>query len=176
MHVAYVHSDSKHEYNSGEWRVTLPYLALQRSRRHRAVIVTLPEFADCHPITVRLIEPADVLVIQRNAVGEILPAIQYWRSRGKTVVVDVDDAYEHLDPTNAAWRFWLNGEHGGRKIDPLPVVQLRQAMSMASGVTAPAPWLVNDYAAHNARLLPNYTDTSLYRMREPRNDGEVRVL
>ena len=56
-----------------------------------------------HPAVQKKIGAGDVLVFQRNAImPEVWAAMAYWRALGKIVVIDLDDMYEGLPPSNPA--------------------------------------------------------------------------
>ena len=94
MNVLYVWSDLDVEYNCSWYRCHSPYLALKRAGYDVSIIFD-QQWAANGPDAQRLSERADLILFQRNCWLADFGAIIYWRSRGKVVVLDFDDAY-HL--------------------------------------------------------------------------------
>jgi glycosyltransferase involved in cell wall biosynthesis len=49
---------------------------------------------------------SDILIIERNFFGDILPAITFWRVRNKPMMAVFDDAYHIITKDNPAYSFW----------------------------------------------------------------------
>lgn len=184
MNITYVYADSPAEWNSAEWRIAVPARAFnRRPKRYRATLVHMDDFANRTAVARYACESADVLVLQRNIFPNTWPAIDYWKARGKTVIVDVDDGYAQMTPDNVAYQFWFKGlihtDKGPQNLEPVPVAMYPECVGHTHGVSCAAPALVRDWEAlgHKARLVPNYADLSIYEgvKRTRGNDGEFWV-
>src|SRR5690606_32544681 len=79
MKIVYVVSDSPEEWNSAEWRCAIPARAIQSTRQHQATLIRIDHFAYHTPEAMAVCAEADIIVIQRNAFGPVLQAMQYWK-------------------------------------------------------------------------------------------------
>lgn len=169
MNIVYVLADSKHEWNSSEWRCAVPYRAFRkRPKRYRADMLHINDFAEKTPWAENVLSASDVIVLQRNVFPNTWPAIDYWRERGKTLLTDVDDGYAQMTPDNVAYPFWFQGrmmDAQGNPVyqKPTPIEIYPACVAKTHGVTCAAPYLVTDWAAHKSRLVPNYADLSIYQ-------------
>lgn len=172
MKVVYIFADNEKEWNSSEWRCAVPARAINRTRLHRAELISLDEFARSTLAAQAACELADLLVVQRNLLGPVLSAIQHWKARDKIVIADFDDAYHLMSPTNAGYAYWGQGlirELGpdGRvvhhKIDPLPLTQFKWGLRLVDGATVPSRRLADDWRAYtDIRYVPNYIELEKY--------------
>ena len=149
MNLVYVYADTEREWNCSEWRCAVPARALQRTGRHTASLLSLQDFAAGGPAARAACDAADVIVVQRNLFGPVLSAMQHWKARGKTVVVDFDDAYDLMPPTNPSYRFWhagLSTAPDGReeRLSPEPLKQFQWGLRLAHGATVPSRRLGDD--------------------------------
>ena len=156
MNILFVAADSIQEWNSSEWRMAIPCRALQRLPGHGAAIINTEQFEAS--IRERSAEGAmvgqvDVIMYQRNMATEgAFKAANYWRNAGKAIVVDIDDGYTLLPPTNFAYRYWY--ENGGDKIN-----NLKRMVPLMDGVSSPSKVILKDWqelGAQNTYHLPNY--------------------
>ena len=114
-----------------------------------------------HPGVQRQIGAADVLIFQRNVlIKEVWDAMSYWRALGKTVVVDLDDHYPGLLPSNPAFPYWILNKPG---IEPHPVAGLEEGLRRAHALTSPSKVILKDWE-HVVRgfFLPNWTRRAWY--------------
>ena len=94
MNILYFIADGPNEYNSSRWRVSSPYNAInKRNWKHKARIASSKIWMDQTDEAKELWQWADLISIQRVGIDKSIPAIKYWRSRGKAVVIDYDDDY-----------------------------------------------------------------------------------
>jgi glycosyltransferase involved in cell wall biosynthesis len=170
MHILYVFADNPQEWNCSEWRCAVPARAINRSGRHSAGMLSLAEFGEQTAAAHAACLPADVIVVQRNLIGGVLPAIQHWKARGKTIVADFDDAYNWMEPTNPAYRYWVLGQRvldDGKKviqIDPPPLTQFKWGLRLVHGATVPSLRLAGDWQEYvSVHYLPNFIDLSRYQ-------------
>lgn len=181
MRVLYVFADSPVEWNCSEWRCAIPARALNRSGRHAARLLSLVEFAQESPRAREDGDWADVIVVQRNLVGPVLAAIERWQARGKPVLVDFDDAYHLIPPSNPAYGYWRLGRPlvldgpPPPPIYPPPLEQFRRGLRLVDGATVPSRRLAADYRdLARIELVPNYLDLEVYReVPRPEHEGIV---
>jgi hypothetical protein len=92
---------------SGWYRCWLPAEALADRRGHATAVVgecgILDDGRICGFDNGELLEPADVVVIQRPFQADSPRIIARARAAGQGVIVDVDDHYDGLDPRNQAF-------------------------------------------------------------------------
>ncbi len=114
-------------------------------------------------ISMREIEMADVVVVARAAKPDAHEAIRIARTQGKRVIVDLDDDFWHIDPSNiAAHRFWnakmLRGlEYALEMADAVTVASFGLAQVVRDKITRPAKVHVVENALH-AGWLSNPRD------------------
>jgi hypothetical protein len=94
MNIVFVFADSLADWNSSEWRCVVPTRAINRSKRNSAQMLSITEFAENLPPAQAVCRRADVIVVQRQLIGQVLQAIQHWKARDKVVIADFDDAYD----------------------------------------------------------------------------------
>jgi glycosyltransferase involved in cell wall biosynthesis len=164
--VAYVYADSPEEWNSSEWRCSVPARAINHSGRHKAALLGIEDFADNTGQAVEICSQADLIVVQRNLFGPVLSAIQYWKARDKVVVVDFDDAYNLMHKSNLNYRFWSQGvprQPGMPKMEPAPLTQFKWGLRLSHAATVPSKRLADDWQAFTEmHYLPNYIDLKNY--------------
>lgn len=171
MKIVYVYADSKLEWNCSEWRCAVPVKAIQRSGRHQADMLGIQSFSENSTEAQNLCMDADVIVIQRNLFGPVLPAIQRWKARDKVVVADFDDAYHLMPATVKNSEFWNLGklpvgpgnEDGKLRMNPPPITQFKWGLRMVHGATTPSRVLADDWRDFTETYyLPNYFDLERY--------------
>lgn len=109
---------------------------------------------------------ADVVVLQRVTHAYMAQAVGVMRSKGITVIVDVDDDLSSIHPSNPAWAVHRPGAglHSWHN--------LALACRSASLVTVSTPELLRVYAKHGRGVvLPNYLPDMYYGL--PRVDSDV---
>jgi len=188
MKIVYLPADSDQEWNSSEWRMAVPCRAINRSGSglHQAVMFHLSDFSNSSGSILDALEWADVIVVQRNTFGPVLAAMDFWKMKGKAIVMDFDDAFDRMHPTNVAYEFWNDGiiKHknpdGSTAVEyvkPAPIFQLRQGIKKAHLLTTPSERLCRDWQDTGTKTiyLPNYIDLERYPILEPPKDGLVRL-
>lgn len=169
MRFLFVYADNPLEWNSSEWRCLMPARAINRTGRHSANLVYIGEFVENPPDVHALCDSADVIVVERNLVGPVLAAINYWKARGKVVLANFDDAYDLVPVDNPAYGYWMRGEsknlqgQARQTIDPLPIEQFKWGLRLVDGAVVPSRRLAADWQAHTSvHYLPNYPETWRY--------------
>ncbi len=168
MKIVYVHPDRVETANAFQLRCAIPTRAINRTGRHAAVLLRDKDFAANTVHTRRLCESADIIIIQRNLYGSILTAAKHWIERHKTVVADIDEAFQFLSPGNDDYLLWHLGWAKqsnliSGKIEPPPLAQFKQGLRQVHAATTPSQRLVDDWSKYtNVYFLPNYIDLNFY--------------
>lgn len=174
MNILYVFADTESEWNCSEWRCVMPHNAINLLEGSSADMVGITQWVQPDEKILKACEKADVHFIQRLALGQSMAWIEEWKSKGKTVVVDVDDCYHYMPKTARAYPFWIEGkvkieeERGkppreGQMLVP-GIEQLEWGIRIVHAVTSPSKLILNDWKPHNKHgfLIPNYIDTERY--------------
>lgn len=173
MNIIYVYADQPHEWNCSEWRCAVPARAIQRTGRHRAWMLSIQDFSQNTPEAQEVCGQADVIVVQRNLFGQVLSAMQHWKARDKTIIVDFDDAYNLMHPSNGAYEFWIEGlvHRNGKpvqKMEPPPLTQFKWGLRLAHAAAVPSKRLADDWQSYTEMIyVPNYIDLDQYKNATP---------
>ena len=187
MNILYFIADGPNEYNSSRWRVSSPYNAInKRDWKHKARIASSKIWMDQTDEAKELCQWADLISIQRVGIDKSIPAIKYWRSRGKAVVIDYDDDYFRINKSNAAFKFWGEGMvditvNDGHKFQtPMnthPVVQFIEGLKSCTAATMPSELLARDARAFtDSFFIPNYIEKSLYPVRNKKELDPNKIV
>ena len=173
MKIVYVYTDSPEDWNSSEWRCAVPARAINRTKRHSAVLLNLNEFSANSQESNEACSSADIIVIQSNLIGPVLSAIQHWKARDKVLIADFDDAYNLMLSTNPNYPYWSKGIKSKRQpngttirgqIDPPPVTQFKWGLKLVHAATVPSLRLADDWREYtDVYHLPNYIDLEKYQ-------------
>jgi len=186
VNVTYVYADKPHEWNSAEWRAAIPARALNRTKRHRAKLISVQEFAEQAPPATYACEDADAIILQRSLMPEAVPASYRWAWQGKPIIVDVDDGYPQITPEHPAFDFWHRGlikGPDGQVIHRLPrpaIHDMADGLRRVKGITAPNKLILSDWlqaVGVRGAYLPNYIPVKPYlsavKTRSPEFDRTV---
>lgn len=103
-----------------------------------------------HPKIQEILGMADILIYQRNVIApEVWASMDYWRALGKIVLVDIDDHYPNLPPSNPAHKFWIRNSLG---MDPNPIELFKTGLEHAHGLIAPSKIILKDWE----KVVPGY--------------------
>ena len=166
MNVVYVLTETPQPWNASEWRCAIPAKAIQRTGVHEAGLINLAEFSDGSPREKKLCAAADLIVIDRHLFGPVLERVQYWKSQGKTVIVDFDAATQLL-PNFIANANSNNAHQMNRLIEtktlPSLATQFKIGLRLVDGATVSTYPLANDWQSlTNMQVLPDYIDIDKY--------------
>jgi len=180
MHFIYLYADSDTEWNCAEWRCLSPSSAINAEHeagrtKCTAQLFHMPSALDwSHPQVQGKLGRADVLVFQRNAIiPDVWAAMDYWRALGKIVVIDVDDHYPHLPPSNPAHGYWIRNM---LELNPPPIEALTEGMRHADALTSPSKVILEDWS-HVIRgyWLPNWTRRLWYEPIQQKPIGKADI-
>lgn len=174
MNVLFVESDSWKEYNSSYWRCIVPAKGLKLHGINSAVC-RIEEWVERDPKSQSYVlsEASDLIIIQRNLFLDMMPEVFYWQTRGKSVVVDYDDAYSFMDdetgsPSVDFWKRSILKTDDGKetKLDPSPLDCIKRGSAVCGVVTAPSKLICDDWK-DVAKVIhfPNYIDADLYNIK-----------
>lgn len=100
----------------------------------------------------------DAAVFQRPMRPELLDAMAALQRRGVAVIVEIDDHFDALHPSNPAWG------------QPRQVAVLRRACRSADLVTVTTPALAEHYGRHGrVAVLPNCVPAAYLQVHSPRS-------
>jgi len=173
LKVLYVYADSKEEWNCSEWNCIIPTKAINRTKNHTANAIYINEFIENTENSQKLCSEADIIVVERNYFGDTLTIIQFWKSRGKTVIGIFDDAYDIMHHENISYRFWTHGEVNlkdpeGKEVKgtmkPHPLTQFKWGHNILKGLQVPSVNLQKDWSKYNPNTyyVHNYLDIEKY--------------
>lgn len=185
MNITYVYADSKEEWNCSEWRCAIPARAINRHGRHVARLLDIQSFANNTPEAQSVCSGSDLIVIQRNLFGPVLPAIQRWKARDKVVIADFDDAYDLIPPQVKNYEFWMDGLIPHEKpdqtiewvhINPPPITQFKWGLRLAHAATVPSNVLVEDWCSYTNMInIPNYIELERYSSITPQPHSGIII-
>ena len=205
MNVLYIFADTIQQRNSMVWRCEFPYVAINATSPetgHYAKLVLVTDIgagkADDQ------IAWADVIVVQRNLIREILVMGYTWMRRGKRVILDLDDGYQYIPHTIWTAAYWKDGqevveeevkqEDNGKawtrpdvstKISKKkmlgydPITELNFGIKLASAVSAPSEVICADHAplARKTLFVPNYPIVKPYvdALKNKKPSDKIRI-
>lgn len=161
MHILHVYADSPSEWNCSQWRCLTPSNGVNSVPEQGLTmkLVHVSGFLDyLNPAIQDIVAKADLIVFQRNIVSpEAYNSMQYWRSMGKPVLVDLDDAYHILPWSNPAHKFWLEIQDG------VALQALENGLMHSDGLVAPNRLLLYDWRhVVDGYYLQNFADQDFW--------------
>jgi len=181
MHYIFLYADSPSEWNCSEWRALSPSNSINAEHAagrtpHTAQLFHLPSALNwSHPEVQKKVGLGDVLIFQRNCIApEVWNAMDYWRALGKLVVVDLDDGYPLLPPSNPAFTYWIRNIND---MNPDPVTALEEGLRHADALISPGKVILQDWA-HVVRgyWIPNWTRRAWYTGLQQKPMGAPDVI
>jgi hypothetical protein len=159
--------------------------AINRTGLHLAHVIDLDSFIKNTPEAHKICVRSDVLIIYRYLHGPILKAIQYWKAREKRIVVDFDQAINHLTPDMPDYSFWLEGapltsnsgiDFPEKPIDPIPLEQFKWGLGTVDAATVASARLADDWSQFtNIYELPDYLNTCHYPVSDRAHEDEIWI-
>jgi len=163
LHIVYLFADTETEWNCSHWRCHLLSNAINYRHAkdperfpHTAKMISLDSALDIHnPVVQKYLGLADIILFQRNVLWQPMwDAMDYWRALGKIVLVDLDDHYPEIPPSNTAFDTWIRNTNN---LDPPPVERLKEGLRHADALISPSRVILKDWE-HIIRgyYWPNY--------------------
>ena len=156
LHLIYLYADSANEWNCSQWRALSPSDCINAEHAAGRTTMTaklfyMPTALNWrHPEVTRQVGTGDVLIFQRNIIlPDVWEAMDYWRALGKAVIVDLDDHYPGLPPSNPAFPYWIVNKVG---LNPEPIAALTEGMRHADALTSPSKVILRDWE----HIIPGY--------------------
>lgn len=110
MKVLYVYSDRPESMNCSKHNCIFPAKAVNKLKGCESVVMKIDEFSSNTQEIQKIVNAADIIVIERNFFETTLTVMQFWRSRGKKIIAIFDDAYDIILPDNPSHSFWKNNQ------------------------------------------------------------------
>lgn len=171
MNILYLYADQPYpspEWNSSNWRCSIPASAFQKSQVHNSSMTDIGSLVIENPKATEFAEWADTIVFQRLFIGPTLECMEYWKARGKTIIGDVDDGYGVMPSTVVTYDYWKKGlvktPQGLGRMRFTPYDQLVWGAKLCHAISAPSKVLVEDWKsiAPMSIYIPNFPQTKDY--------------
>ena len=185
MVITYIVADGLNEFNSSNFRVAVPADALIKAG-HTVHILNVRQWMARTDYAKQICMSADIIHLQRVLVSDTHKDIGYWRSKGKAVVVDFDDAYDLIHDDNAAAPFWLHGKVSIRlesgyeyeqTMDEHPLEQFKKGLRKCTALITPSGILSDDWKVGAPEfVVPNFLRQELYRNARKHDNGDLVYL
>jgi len=181
MNILYAEGDNPIEWNCSEWRCRIPTKAINdHTEEHNAVEMYIGEWDQQGTAAAATSKWADIIVVQRIITEHILAVVQHYRMLGKTIVLDLDDAYDCMPENVAAYPYWHKGMFNVNghlhKLNYLPIDMLNAGAKLFDAITTPSRIIQQDWGkfvpADKVYYIPNYIDIARYdvNQRQPHDD------
>ena len=180
MNITFVCSKKTDIWDGCYWRCYVPMLAINKTRRHQANILSFDEFNGNGKRASAILNKSDIIIIHRYLWGDVLSNIQHWKAMGKTVVADLDIAIDLLPQTDPEYKLWHEGftdvDGKEEKILPIPFTQLKWGLQLVDGVTVSTNRLADDWRSYgNIKVIPSFLDLNLYSAIVPRMKTGINI-
>ena len=165
-------ADNAGEYNSSRYRTLEPAEVLNTAG-HTVYLRHIASWMFDDPQANVELAKSDLIIVQRVMAEESAKQAKFWRERKKAIVVDFDDAYQLIDESNAAHKFWGRGEveiEGPYKVkyekilDQHPLQQfIGGVLNYCVGGTMPGKMLKKTWEKQfPCWYIPNFVNTDRY--------------
>ncbi len=179
MNFVYVCPESEDLKHSVELRCAAPARAINRTGRYSADLIGWRDFSLNTPAAAELLGRSDYIIIHRGLWASVLPRIQHWKARDKTIIADFKDAYQLMEPDELADTYDMEvngglqaGDTGEPQTDLL--TQLKWTLQSTHGATTPSRRLCDDWNAYTRTLeLPDYLDLERLNLVVPQEHDRV---
>ena len=186
MIVTYIHSNHPADNFRVQLRCRNFVDAINRLGCHHANLLDLDSFIQNTAEAQQVCGESDLLVIHRYLYGPVFPPIEYWKARDKKIIVDFDQAVNHLTSDIPCSSFWLNGksfeaDHCGEKsqgvsVDPTPLEQFKWGLRLVDAAVVSSTRLVIDWLPFTEVYeVPDYLNTDQYPAFKQRHENEIWV-
>ena len=186
MIVTYIHSNHPADNLRVQSRCRNFADAINRMGWHRANLLDLDSFVQNTPEAQQICAESDLLVIHRYLYGPVLQPIEYWKAREKSIIVDFDQAVNHLTSDIPCSSFWLNGKpfetdkvrekHQGSSVDSTPLEQFKWGLGLVDAAIVSSTRLVIDWLPFTEVYeVPDYLNTDQYPAFKRAHENEIWI-
>ncbi len=183
MVITYIYSSCQADQIRVQIRCRNLVDAINRTGIHSANLLDINSFAQNTADAQIICAGSDILVIYRYLYGPILNALQYWKARDKKVIVDFDQAVNHLTPDKPEYSFWFKGIPledsmctARPLIDPIPFEQFKWGINMVDAATVASARLVDDWSRFTTVYeISDYLNTYQYPISDKSHENEIWV-
>jgi glycosyltransferase involved in cell wall biosynthesis len=186
MIVTYIHSTHLEDQFRVQLRCRNFADAINRFGCHGANLLDLNSFIQKTPESQHLCDGSDLLVIHRYLYGPVLQAIEYWKAYDKKVVVDFDQAIDHLTPEMPGHSFWLKRKpleqnslediYYGKPMDSTPLEQFKWGLGLIDAAIVSSTRLVIDWSPFTEVYeVPDYLNTDQYPASKQLHENEIWI-
>lgn len=181
MNFVFVCPESEELRCSVERRCIAPARVINRTGRYSADLISWHDFAVNTPEVNDLLENSDYIIIHRGLWPELLPRIQHWKARDKTIIADFVDAYQLMNEDELAdvHDMEINGgPQAGKAADNQTALltQLKWTLQSTHGATTPSQRLCDDWNAYTRTLvLPDFLDLERLSLIAPQSHKGITL-
>jgi glycosyltransferase involved in cell wall biosynthesis len=186
MIITYIHSNHPADSFRVQLRCRNFVNAINRRGWHRANLLDLDSFIQNTPEARQICGESDLLVIHRYLYGPVLQSIEYWKARDKKIIVDFDQAVNHLSSDIPCSSFWLNGKsfetgaHGeklqGTAVVSTPVEQFKWGLGLVHAAIVSSTRLVIDWLPFTEVYeVPDYLNRDQYPAFKQAHENEIWI-
>jgi hypothetical protein len=188
MKISFVFADKPEELNTSRYRCFIPAKALAAAG-NEVSLFPVSEFEQNTPSAQEACSKSEVIIIERNFVGDVITMMTHWKTQGKVIITNFDDGYHAMEQTNVSYPFWIEGmvkvpwlspeqiaylESISMKVPddkkerivrifPHPYDQFLWGLKMSHAATLPSKELCKYYNKYTPTYyLPNYFDINSY--------------
>jgi len=168
MKLAFLHPHNPPDLELHYWRCLVQAEAINRTRRHSARTLSLKDFVLGTEMAESICGKADILIIQHDLVASVLSAVQHWKARDKTIILDIQKPLDDMLPGSPRYQKWIKSLQEseiipGPQLDPEGRVQLEWGLKLVDGATVATEKIEREWQDH-ARInyLPVYIPIDSY--------------
>lgn len=167
--ISYCYADSEGELNTSMYFALTPARAINRSGKARAYTMHINDFVQGKPECNHLLEKSDIILVERNLLEQTIKAIEYWKNKGKLVLIWFDDNYDTMRPSNISYPYWSIGKithkiknKKGIEVDkieyiePYPIISFKKGLGIGHAFITPSKFLTSYFSEYGrGYFLPN---------------------
>jgi glycosyltransferase involved in cell wall biosynthesis len=182
--LTYIHSGNPEDELQVRLRCRNFSDAINRVGWHSANLLDLDAFLQNTPEAHKVCAASDLLIIHRYLYGPVLPVIEYWKARDKKVIVDFDQAIDHLTPDISNYSFWLECASTGNRatgfrentFTSTPLEQFKWGLGIIDAAIVSSTRLMVDWSQYtDVHEIPDYLNTDQYPGSKQVHENEVWI-
>lgn len=176
MNISFVFADKPFELNTSNYRCFIPGKALADAG-NKVALIPVQLFQENNQETADACNNSDIIIVERNFVGDVVTMLAFWKVRGKVIIANWDDSYFDIEPSNASYKYWHDGkavimqkdnvtgveEQKEIQIFPHPLDQFSWGLNIAHAGIVPSKQLAKDYRRYTPTYyFPNFMQPDKY--------------